>query len=642
MKKRAILLLLVIAMIVPMVLSGCSSNHRGGQLIIGNTTELSGDWGDAQWTNNAADKDIRDLIGGYSPVALTRNAEYVYDENVAKVTTTANADGTKTFTFDLAQDLKWNDGTAITAKDYVAEILLFSSPMIVELGATGGYGLQFVGYSEFNKARERDEAGNIIGAEEPTRPFSGVRLLGDYQFSITISADYLPYFFEMIYAGVAPLARAMWLPANVDISDEGQGAHFNENFTLANCQDTINAARYKSDNRLSCGPYILQSYDKTAAEAILVINDNYKGDYQGQKPNIEKIVYKKVVTETMLDALKTGEVDLLTTIAEGPQIKDALALVDNGGFNFTKYERNGYGKIMFQCDFGPTQFVNVRKAIAHLFDRNSFADTFCGGFGSVVHGPYGFAMWMYKEKEDELNKTLDTYEYDTATAIKLLEDDGWTLNEKGEAYTDGIRYKKVTAEEAGDYEHNVTLSDGTVLMPLIIEWASTESNPVSDLISVRLANSDDTKKAGMQINQSVMTFGELLNWMYRDDSEGAQYGVKKYGMYNLATGFTPAYDQSYSYSLDPAFVAQGYNQNYIFDEQLDKLSMDMVYGVDPSDKEGYCQKWFDFIVRWNQLLPEIPLYSNIYHDVYNEKLKNWDVDNFWDLTYGILYAWVEE
>ena len=75
MKKRAILLLLVIAMIVPMVLSGCSSNHRGGQLIIGNTTELSGDWGDAQWTNNAADKDIRDLIGGYSPVALTRNAE---------------------------------------------------------------------------------------------------------------------------------------------------------------------------------------------------------------------------------------------------------------------------------------------------------------------------------------------------------------------------------------------------------------------------------------------------------------------------------------------------------------------------------------------------------------------------------------
>ena len=166
---------------------------------------------------------------------------------------------------------------------------------------------------------------------------------------------------------------------------------------------------------------------------------------------------------------------------------------------------------MFQCDFGPTQFVNVRKAIAHLFDRNAFADTFCGGFGSVVHGPYGFAMWMYKEKEDELNKTLDTYEYDATSAIKLLEEDGWTLNEKGEAYTSGIRYKKVTAEEAGDYKHNVTLSDGTILMPLIIEWASTEKNSVSDLLSVRLANSDDTKKAGMQINQTVMTFSELLN-----------------------------------------------------------------------------------------------------------------------------------
>ena len=70
--------------------------------------------------------------------------------------------------------------------------------------------------------------------------------------------------------------------------------------------------------------------------------------------------------------------------------------------------------------------------------------------------------------------------------------------------------------------------------------------------------------------------------------------------------------------------------------------MDMVYAVEPGDKESYAQYWFDFIVHWNELLPEIPLYSNIYHDVYNDKLQNWDVDGFWDLSYGLLYAWVEE
>ena len=83
--KKAILILLVIAMIIPMGLTGCT-NHRGGQLIIGNTTELAGDFGEAQWQNNAADADIRELINGYSPVALTRQAEYVYNDKVATVT----------------------------------------------------------------------------------------------------------------------------------------------------------------------------------------------------------------------------------------------------------------------------------------------------------------------------------------------------------------------------------------------------------------------------------------------------------------------------------------------------------------------------------------------------------------------------
>ena len=640
--KKAILILLVIAMIIPMGLTGCT-NHRGGQLIIGNTTELAGDFGEAQWQNNAADADIRELINGYSPVALTRGAEYVYNDKVATVTQQSNEDGTKTFTVKLKEDLKWNDGTQITAKDYVAKILLFSSPIVKEMGARGSYGQAFVGWKEYSASREKDADGKYIGEEEPTRVFSGVHLFdNEYEFSVTVSTDYLPYFFEITYVDITPIPRALWLPADVDLSDEGEGAHFNDKFTFEHCSETIKNARYANVNRLSCGPYTLQSFDKTALEAVLVINDNYKGDYTGQKPNIEKLVYKKVTSETMIDELKTGQVDFLVQLAEGDEIKDALALVDNGGFDFTKYERNGYGKIQFQCDFGPTQFVNVRKAIAHLFDRNAFADTFCGGFGTVVHGPYGFAMWMYKEKEDELNTTLDTYAFSFDEATKLLEEDGWTLNAEGGAYESGIRYKKVTAEEAGNYKHNVTLADGTILMPLIIEWAATEGNSVSDLLSVMLANSDNVKNAGMQIKQQTMTFTELLNWMYRDASQGEEYGVPTYGMYNLATGFYPAYDQSYNFTLDPDFVAAGYNTNYIFDEKLDQLSMDMVYKVEPGDKASYLQYWFDFIVRWNELLPEVPLYSNIYHDVYNEKLQNWDVDGFWDFSYGLLYAWVEE
>jgi len=75
---------------------------------------------------------------------------------------------------------------------------------------------------------------------------------------------------------------------------------------------------------------------------------------------------------------------------------------------------------------------------------------------------------------------------------------------------DGLRYKKVTEEEAGDYKHNVKLDDGTILMPLIIEWLSYENNPVSELLKVKLAESDNTKAAGVQINRTEVTFSELL------------------------------------------------------------------------------------------------------------------------------------
>ena len=146
----------------------------------------------------------------------------------------------------------------------------------------------------------------------------------------------------------------------------------------------------------------------------------------------------------------------------------------------------------------------------------------------------------------------------------------------------------------------------------------------------------------MEIRQSVMTFDELLNWMYRDKTQGDQYGVPKYGMYNLASNFTPIYDQSYAWTLDPELIAQGYNSNFLFDEQLDKLSMDMVYGVDASDREGFRKLWADYIVRWNELLPEIPLYSNIYYTVFFDKLQNYEQSPLWGFENAILYATLAE
>ena len=82
------------------------------------------------------------------------------------------------------------------------------------------------------------------------------------------------------------------------------------------------------------------------------------------------------------------------------------------------------------------------------------------------------------------------------------------------------------------------------------------------------------------------------------------------------------------------------NREYFY-EQLDKLSMDMVYGVDPSDREGYLKLWQDFILKWNELLPEIPLYSNVYYTIYPEWLNDFVESSLWEFSQAIVYASIE-
>ena len=434
-----------------------------------------------------------------------------------------------------------------------------------------------------------------------------------------------------------------WLGEGIDVADDGNGVYFVGDIGSDAVAKQLEYARYNAgEDRVSAGPYNLVEFDKAALQATLTINPNYAGNFEGQKPSIEKIVIVKAEDATWADAIKTGAFNFYDTITDGSQINTAMDIIAEGGFDYVQFDRAGYGKLMFQCDFGPTQFVAVRHAVAMLLDRNEFANTFCNGWGGIVNGPYGTGLWQYQESEEWLEDNLNPYTYSYDNAVAELVADGWTLAADGSEYVEGIRYKKVTAEEAGDYAHNVTLADGTILMPLIIEWSSSEGNAVSELLKVMLAENPDTAKAGMQINQNVMTFSELLNYMYRDVSQGDKYGVKTYGMYNLATGFTPAYDMSYSYTLDPDMLAQGYNTNFILDEQLDKLSMDMVYTVESTDTEGYLKLWREFILRWNELLPEVPLYSNVYVTMFPDWLENYTQDSFWDFQQAILYATVSE
>ena len=640
-------LLLVLAMITVMF-AGCKGNDEPtdpsnsdastepsseatekheNKVIYGSDTELSGDLGNAWWTNNATDKLIRDLINDYDVIMFDQFGQMKVNETVSDgVQTAENEDGTATYTVKIKQGLTYSDGTPITAADYVAYMLVQFSPATLEAGAT--------------VSSDTVVGGNAYQNGE-SKVLAGLRLLDEYTYSISITPDYANYYYGLTYASLSPLYLPLYSSAALTVKDDGEGAYLDGGELKA---DEINASRYVYENRVTAGPYVIKSIDTGALTATLEINPNYAGNFEGQKPSIQTIVVVKSEDDSKMDAFTTGEITFLSQLSEGDQIKTALELVDSGKYNYCHYTRNGYGKIQFQCDGGPTQFQAVRQAVAYLLDREEFTNTFTGGYGSVVHGPYSTAQWMYEDSEELFNEKLNSYAYDPEKAVEVLKADGWTLNADGTPYSGtGVRYKEVTAEQAGDYALNVKLADGRILMPLHIMWASSDGNPVSTLLATMLANGKQTADAGMVIEQNVMAFSELLNWTYRDTSVGDQYGVFTYGMFNLATGFADVYDYAYNYASDPdsKYVKMGYNQNYIFDKELDDLSMDMVYKAAPGDDAAFLDYFQKFIIRWNELLPEIPLYCNDYHTFFPSWLKNYNESSLWDFQRAILYASIE-
>lgn len=610
------------------------------KIIYGTTTELGGDFSYSLWTNGAADATVWQLMNDYGTVMTDQGGQYVVNSTVVKdLTTTENADGSKTFTITINEGLVFSNGDPITAKNFIAYPMFTCSPVAVALEVNSSAYMDYVGSKDYHDGL--------------ADTFTGLRLIDEMTYSITVNADSLPFFYEDSYARSYPWHLEYWFGEGADIADDGNGCYFTLNgsaaeFTAENIKTAVMAARNPVDSTaVSAGPYILQNYDKSAKQATLTINPLYAGNFEGQKPSIETIVIVKAEEETWADAITTGQFNFYDTIADGNEINTALDIVENQeGFDYLQFDRAGYGFITFICDFGPTQFVEVRQAIAYLLDRNAFADTFCNGWGSVVNGPYGTGMWQARESEEFLADHLNSYSYSPDMANQVLTEGGWIYSEDGSEWTEGagLRYKEVTAEEAENYEDYCVTANGKLLMPLKIQWASSEGNAVSDLIATMLVKGSDITNAGMQINQATMDFSTLLCYLYRQDMSGTggDYKTPVYGMSNLGTTWdNAAYDSSYNWTGDPDMVAQGYNGNYLFDlgeGGLDQLSMDMVYGVEPGDNETYLDIWQKYIVRWNELLPALPLYSNKYVTLYPDYLENYEQASFWQFQQAILYA----
>ena len=610
--KNILAVMLLAGILILSVIGGVfaqegSAEPIESELKVASTTPMSGNFFSSIFGNNTSDIDVRTLVHGYDLVTWV-DEEGVFavdDAVVSSLTTTAAADGGKTYTIVLNKDLYYSDGTPITAWDYAFSTLLTMSPEAKAIGGIVNRPEYLAGYEDY-----------IRGA---AAYLAGFHVIADDQLAITVSGDYLPYFYELGLLSTIPYPISVIAPG-IRVADDGNGIYLtNEEgsdavFSAEMLQETLLDPEngYLSHPAVTSGPYKLVSFEN--GRAAFELNEYFKCDPFGNVPTIQKLTYETINNDKIIYALSDGTVDLLNKVTAADTIEKGLdAVAESGGtLTYTEYERMGLGFISFAGEHPAVDQIEVRQAMAYLFDKDTFTLKTVGEHGQRVEAYYGIGQWMYKvltgainhpaaRKYGELSlEDIPVYEFDPEKADELLDEAGWNLNADGGEYTDGLRYKQT---DAG-------------LIPLRLTLACPET---TSAIAALYQAAEELYSGGFEIKVCPIPFNELLLQFY---------GMKEkaYDMCFLSSNFDLRFDPSVKFTMNEADEPV-WGETGIADEELYELASEMRC-TEAGDLGEYVEKWLDFQERFAEVLPMLPIYSNMYYDFYTEALQDYDIAPF--------------
>ncbi len=604
-------------------------------ITIGNPTPLNGQFFTNLWGNATSDTDVRHLVNGYSLITWDSEISlFRFDRSVVSgAVIFEDLDENRTYLLSLYTDLYYSDGTPITAWDYAFSVLFQCNPVIAQLGGHPAVYDFLVGYEDY-----------VSGAA----PYiSGVRVLTDNLIIFTVKKESLPYFYELSRLAFEPYPIEAIAPG-CKVYDEGSGVFIgnaagrNETlFTAERLSSSIlnPATGYLSHPNPVSGPYCLVSYD--GVTAAFEINPFYKGNETGAKPRIKRLTYTVADNTTMIDDLGSGQFALLNKVTYSPTITEGLHLVaDNAQYTRSAYPRTGLTYFYFNPESELVQDDRIRQAVAYCFDKDSFVTHYVGAFGLKVDGLYGIGQWMYAaatgtmaypgvleddttEEDEALYQTsmeeweqlsldgLTLYELDTDKAASLLEEAGWTLNERGEPFnpeTDDVRYKLVNGEMRG------------LELRLGYQPRADLEQAFADYLVQNLAES------GIRLIVSPLDFDPVVEAHNEQTFAGLD-------LIYLGDNFNISFDPALFFwdnTEEPASVLETNSLRTVYQELLD-LSEDMDH-TEPKDILGYMKKWIRLQERLTETLPIIPVYTNIYFDFYTRELDRYWIDA--DVSWG--------
>ncbi len=606
MGKKWTALLLAALMLLSL---GATAFAADDHLTVGNTTEMRGDFFTEMWGNSTSDIDVRDLLHGCDLIRWEgETGMFTYNPAVVtRASATESPNGDRTFTFLLKDNLKYSDGSPITAWDYAFSYLLVLSRELEGAGAVPMHKEYLVGSEDYSAGR--------------TKVLSGVKVPNNRTLTVTLDHDYLPFFYEVGLLSCQPYPISEIAPG-VTVRDDGNGVYLNGAFTAALLDSTLNGASgYRTHPKVVSGPYTLRSFDGVTAE--FEANPYYPGNADGEMPLIKNLTYTLAKNETMMEKLFSGEFDLLNKVLKAESITKGVQQIASGGLGMSNYPRTGLSYVAFACEKPEVSSMAVRQAIAYCMDRDAITEAYSGGFGQRVDGYYGVGQWMVRLAKGEIEppvaeptnafdatakanyerelkrwesltlEGLNAYEVNVEKAVQILAGDGWQRN------ADGVQEKWVNGQQ-------VTL-DLTMAYP--------EGNEIAESFEQYLI--PNLQEAGIRLTLKPVTMAEIHEIAYSG-------GEREVEMFYHASNFDRIFDPAVYFE-----VRNGQAGEWSFTRQTDAELYRRALAMretEPGEVLSYMQKWVLFQQRFNEILPMIPVYSNTYFDFYTDALQEYDIE----------------
>ena len=205
-------------------------------------------------------------------------------------------------------------------------------------------------------------------------------------------------------------------------------------------KDTVTEA----EGRITCGPYVLESFNKEAGTITFVVNDKYPA-----KPNVEQIVYQLFGNEdTMYLALQQGDIDMVWAYSTGVAgtYQDVLSADANVAL-VNVAAANAPAVLAFNNAKGLFSDENLRQAVSYALNYEEFKTYFGSAYAEIPNRGFVPSTTVgYKDTEKLTTDAAKAEEYMKAAGYAEKNADGFYVDADGQvaAFTLTVNAAKET------------------------------------------------------------------------------------------------------------------------------------------------------------------------------------------------------